>query len=45
MLAVREDEMAANSLGVNLFYTRNFALAVGAFFAGIAGGLWVVPEA
>lgn len=40
MLAVREDEMAANSLGVNLFYTRNFALAVGAFFAGIAGGLW-----
>ncbi|MEN8210361.1 MAG: branched-chain amino acid ABC transporter permease [Thermodesulfobacteriota bacterium] len=40
MLSVREDEMAANALGVNLFYTRNFALAVGAFFAGIAGGLW-----
>lgn len=40
MLAVREDEMAANSLGVNIFYTRNFALTVGAFFAGIAGGLW-----
>ena len=40
MLSVREDEMAANSLGVNLFYTRSFALAVGAFFAGIAGGLW-----
>ena len=40
MLAVREDEMAANSLGVNLFYTRSFALVVGAFFAGISGGLW-----
>ena len=40
MLAVREDEMAANSLGINLFYTRTLALAVGAFFAGIAGGLW-----
>lgn len=40
MLAVREDEMAAISLGINLFYIRNFALAVGAFFAGIAGGLW-----
>ena len=40
MLAIREDSMAANSLGVNLFYTRNFALTVGAFFAGVAGGLW-----
>ncbi|MCP4115554.1 MAG: branched-chain amino acid ABC transporter permease [Desulfobacteraceae bacterium] len=40
MLAVREDEMAANSLGVNLHYTRSFALTVGAFFAGVAGGLW-----
>ncbi len=40
MLAVREDEMAASSLGVNLFYTRSFALTTGAFFAGIAGGLW-----
>ncbi len=40
MLAVREDSMAANSLGISLFYTRNFALTVGAFFAGVAGGLW-----
>ncbi|OQY53336.1 MAG: hypothetical protein B6230_00490 [Desulfobacteraceae bacterium 4572_89] len=40
MLAVREDEMAANSLGINLFYTRSFALTAGAFFAGVAGGLW-----
>ncbi|WP_022664276.1 branched-chain amino acid ABC transporter permease [Desulfospira joergensenii] len=40
MLAMREDEMAANSLGVDLFAMRNFALVSGAFFAGIAGGLW-----
>lgn len=40
MLAVREDELAAQCLGINLFRTRVAALAIGAFFAGIAGGLW-----
>ena len=40
MLALREDEMAAGAMGVDPFYTRNFALTTGAFFAGIAGGLW-----
>lgn len=40
MLSIREDELAAACLGVNLFRTRVMALAVGAFFAGIAGGLW-----
>ena len=40
MLAIREDEMAAQCLGINLFFTRVAALAIGAFFAGIAGGLW-----
>ena len=40
MLAIREDEMAAQCLGINLFLTRVSALAIGAFFAGIAGGLW-----
>jgi len=40
MLAIREDEIAAKSLGVNLFHTRNFAFILGAFFAGISGGLW-----
>ncbi len=40
MLAIREDEMAAASLGVNPFYVRSFSLIIGAFFAGIAGGLW-----
>jgi branched-chain amino acid transport system permease protein len=40
MLSVREDEVAAQCLGVNLFKTRVAALVVGAFFAGVAGGLW-----
>jgi branched-chain amino acid transport system permease protein len=40
MLSVREDDTAAQCLGVNLFRTRVAALVIGAFFAGIAGGLW-----
>jgi branched-chain amino acid transport system permease protein len=40
MLAVREDDMAAECCGVNLFRTRVAALVIGAFFAGVAGGLW-----
>ncbi len=40
MIAVREDELAAQCLGVNLFFTRVLSLALGAFFAGVAGGLW-----
>jgi branched-chain amino acid transport system permease protein len=40
MLAIREDETAAECLGVPLARRRILALALGAFFAGIAGGLW-----
>jgi branched-chain amino acid transport system permease protein len=40
MLAVREDDLAAECSGVNLFRTRVAALVIGAFFAGVAGGLW-----
>jgi len=40
LLAIRENEMAAQALGINLFFSRIGALAIGAFFAGIAGGLW-----
>ena len=40
MLAIREDEMAAECLGVSLAGTRIMAFALGAFFAGVAGGLW-----
>ncbi|GAK60692.1 inner-membrane translocator [Candidatus Vecturithrix granuli] len=40
MFAIRENEMAAQCSGINLFRTRVAALAIGAFFAGVAGGLW-----
>ncbi|HEY6284622.1 MAG TPA: hypothetical protein VIX20_03070 [Ktedonobacteraceae bacterium] len=36
-IAIREDEIAAASSGVNLVTTKLFAFATGAFFAGIAG--------
>jgi branched-chain amino acid transport system permease protein len=37
--AIREDELAAASLGISLTKMRLFSFVVGAFFAGIAGGL------
>lgn len=40
MLAIRENEMAAECLGVSLAGTRIMAFALGAFFAGVGGGLW-----
>ena len=40
MLAIRENEMAAQCLGVNVTATRLLAFCLGAFFAGVAGGLW-----
>jgi ABC-type branched-subunit amino acid transport system permease subunit len=36
-IAIREDEIAAASSGINLVTTKLFAFATGAFFAGIAG--------
>ncbi|MEZ5779503.1 MAG: branched-chain amino acid ABC transporter permease [Paracoccaceae bacterium] len=41
MFAIRENELAAACLGVNVARTRVLAFALGAFFAGIGGGLWV----
>ncbi len=39
-LAVREDEIAAESLGVNSTYFKVLAFTIGAFFAGAAGTLF-----
>lgn len=39
-LAVREDEIAAESMGVNTTSAKVRAFATGAFFAGIAGALF-----
>jgi branched-chain amino acid transport system permease protein len=41
MLAIRENELAAACLGISVARTRVMAFVLGAFFAGVAGGLWV----
>lgn len=38
--AIREDEIAAEAMGINLFKHKVLAFMIGAFFAGIAGGLY-----
>ncbi len=37
--AIREDEIAAESMGVNLFRHKVLSFAIGAFFAGVGGGM------
>ncbi|XWX62910.1 branched-chain amino acid ABC transporter permease [Desulfitobacterium sp. AusDCA] len=37
--AIREDEVAAQSMGINLFNHKVLSFMIGAFFAGIGGGL------
>lgn len=39
-LAVRDDEIAAESMGINTTKYKVVAFAVGAFFSGLAGGLY-----
>ena len=38
-LAVREDEIAAAAMGVNTTFYKVLAFVIGAFFAGVGGGL------
>jgi len=40
MLAIRESEVSAQSQGINLMKYKLYAFVSGAFFAGIAGGLY-----
>lgn len=37
--AIREDEIAAEAMGINLFKHKILSFTIGAFFAGIGGGL------
>lgn len=37
--AIREDEVAAESMGINLFKHKTLAFVICAFFAGVGGGL------
>jgi branched-chain amino acid transport system permease protein len=39
-LSIREDEVAAEAMGINTTYYKVYAFVIGAFFAGIAGGLF-----
>ncbi len=39
-ISIREDEIAAESMGVNTTMYKVMAFAIGAFFAGIAGALY-----
>ncbi|MBU5313966.1 branched-chain amino acid ABC transporter permease [Tissierella carlieri] len=39
-IAIREDEIAAEAMGINTTFYKVLAFAIGAFFAGIAGSLY-----
>ena len=39
MVAIREDEIAAEAMGVNTTYYKVLSFTISAFFAGVAGGL------
>lgn len=40
--AIREDEVAARSMGINLFKHKVLSFTIGSFFAGVGGGLLAV---
>ena len=44
IMAVREDEIAAASIGVNTTEYKVTAFVIGAFFAGVAGALFALHE-
>lgn len=39
LIAIRDDETAANSIGINLFKTKMYSFVINGFIAGVAGGL------
>ncbi|OPL09370.1 MAG: ABC transporter permease [delta proteobacterium ML8_F1] len=39
LMAIREDQTAAEAMGINLFKHKLLAFTIGSFFAGIGGGL------
>ena len=39
-IAIREDELAAEAMGINTTHYKILSFVIGAFFAGIAGGLY-----
>lgn len=39
-ISIREDEIAADAMGINTTYYKVAAFVIGSFFAGVAGGLF-----
>jgi branched-chain amino acid transport system permease protein len=39
-IAIRDNELAAESMGISLFHYKLLAFFIGCFFAGIAGSIW-----
>lgn len=39
-ISIREDETASDAMGINTTYYKVLAFVIGAFFAGVAGGLY-----
>jgi branched-chain amino acid transport system permease protein len=39
-VAIRDNDIAAEIMGVNLLFYKTLAFAIGAMYAGVAGGLW-----
>ncbi|AWE09131.1 branched-chain amino acid ABC transporter permease [Lysinibacillus sp. 2017] len=39
-ISIREDEIAADSMGINTTYYKVLAFAIGSFFAGVAGAIY-----
>jgi branched-chain amino acid transport system permease protein len=42
IISIREDEIASNSMGINVFYYKMFSFTLSAFVAGIGGGLYAL---
>lgn len=40
LLAVRDNDIAAELTGINVFYYKTLAFFIGAMYGGVAGGLW-----
>ncbi len=40
IISVREDEIAAKAMGINIASNKTFAFVMGSFFAGLGGGLY-----
>ncbi|MCX7923821.1 MAG: branched-chain amino acid ABC transporter permease [Clostridia bacterium] len=44
IISIREDEIAANSMGINVSFYKMFAFIMSAFLAGVGGGLYALLQ-